>query len=196
MGTLQQALALPLHGDTPVLEDVPPPAKLERPENVLLDQQDGETPLVDARQVVKDGPDDDGGQPQAGFIEHEKPWFRHEAAPDGAHLLLAAGQCPRQLPLALTEPREEVEDPPEGLGPAPSRLDRPGAQLEVFPHRHGREELAALGHVRDAARADLRGPKAVKTLARELDAPAAERQQARHGAERRRLPRPIAADER
>src|SRR3972149_6995688 len=100
------------------------------------------------------------------------------------------------LPLPLREPREEIENPREALAPPPAGPARPGAQLEVLSHRHGGEELAALRHVRDTAGDDSRRIHAVEALARELDAPAAERQQAGDGPERRRLPRPVAADER
>ena len=77
------------------------------------------------------------------------------AAADREHLLLAAGERPRLLALALGEAREEVEDAVEILVDVAALLALVGAHLEVLEHGHPREDAAALRRLRDAHAHDL-----------------------------------------
>src|SRR5882672_4068219 len=125
--------------------------------------------------------------------EQEQPRAGHEAAADGAHLLLAARERARQLPLALAQAWKQRED---DLQRGRTRGAVARAQLEVLAHAHAREELAPLRHVSDAARDHLRAGSAVDALALELDPAAAQGQQPADRPQRRRLAGPVAADER
>ena len=168
----------------------------ERPEHVLLDEEDRHAVAVDRREVGEDGRDDDGRQPERGLVEHEEPRARHQRAPDRGHLLLAARERPGELPAALGQEREEREHALERLPPQAPALGAARAQLEVLEHGHRGEELAALRHVGDPARHDGRGRQPADPPALELDGAAAQREEAADRAERRRLARAVRADQR
>src|SRR5574341_1809217 len=191
-----QALARPLEPDRAVLEDVGAVGEAQRPEHVLLDEEDRHTIAVDRGEVGEDGRDDDGRQPERRLVQHEQARARHQRAPDRGHLLLAARERPGELPAALGEPRKEREDPRERLRARAPALGRPRPQLEVLEHGHRGKELAAFRDVRDPARDDGRGPEPADPPAVELDRAAAERDQATDRAERRRLAGAVRADDR
>ncbi len=116
--------------------------------------------------------------------------------PDRAHLLLTPGQRARQLLLAFLKPRKEPEHALEALRPATPPAAGGGAELQVVQHGHGREELAALRHMGDAAPHDLGRGEPAEARAFPLDESAANGQESGDGLERRGLPGPVAADER
>src|SRR6266542_2159772 len=91
VGAGQQAVAASLEGDAAVLEHVSTMAELQRAEDVLLDEENGEPAHIDALEIVEDRPHHHRREPQARLVQHEQPGSRHESAANGAHLLLAAG---------------------------------------------------------------------------------------------------------
>jgi len=124
--------------------------------------------------------------------------MRHQRAADRQHLLLAARQRAARLVAPLLQPREEAEDAPEvrpdlgALRPRP----RVGAHVEVFEHRHAREDAAALRRLADA---HLDAPvrrDAENVLALEADLSRADRPHPRDRAKRGRLAGAVAADQR
>src|SRR5687767_2124908 len=172
---LLEGLARAVEDDAAVLDDVRAVAQGQRARHVLLDQEDRRAARVDAPQVVEDEPHHHRGQAEARLVQQQQPGSGHEPAADGAHLLLAAGQRPRQLPLALAEPRKQREDVLEALR---ARAPLAGPELQILAHGQRREQLASLRHVRDAAGDDLRGGASVDAVTLELDAAAAHEQQA------------------
>src|SRR5687767_4661279 len=193
MATGLQFRSAAIEHDTAVLDDIAAMRELQRARDVLLHEQDGGPLPVDLRQILEDQLHHHGRQAEARFVEQEQARPRHQPAPDRAHLLLAARQRPRELTLPLAQAREEREHPVESSGPLSARG---GTELEVFSYAHGREELAALGHMRDAAAHDVGRRSPVDPLAVELDAATPRAQQARHRAQRGGLAGAVAADER
>jgi hypothetical protein len=119
----------------------------------------------------------------------------HEPAADRDHLLLAARQRPRELPLPLAEPREDREDALEPLALVRPRALRVAAEQQVVPHRHLGEELAPLRHLHDPALDDLHRRAAPERRAVERHRAGARPQDAGDRLQRRRLPGAVRADE-
>src|SRR5690606_19570961 len=109
--------------------------------------------------------------------------------------LLAARQGAGALLEALAQARKEAADPLEVLRPPLART-AVAAELEVLPHRQGREDVASLGHLDHAARDDafrrLRGDVLAVEPDRALERPA----DAADDVVERRLAGPVAAEQR
>jgi hypothetical protein len=79
--------------------------------HVLLDQEQCDAVAVDARDQGEEFLDQSGREAERGLIQDEQLGFGHQAAPDGQHLLLATGQRPGALALALRKAREDRKHP-------------------------------------------------------------------------------------
>src|SRR6185436_1473920 len=169
VGAGQETVARPLEHDAAILEHVAAVRELERARHVLLDEHDRGAAAVDRLKRLEDQLHRQGREPEARLVQQKKPRAGHEPAADRAHLLLAARQGAGELPLALAQPRKELEDALERLVP-PAPVRRAATELEVVAHRHGRKELAPLRHVRDSPRDDLARAETVEPCALELDA--------------------------
>src|SRR5260221_14159912 len=96
-------------GDAPVLDDVGAVGERQRESRHLVDEQDGRgfraQPLERREQIV------DPLRPEAErrLVEQQQPRPRHQAARDGEHLLLAAGEQPRALVQALAQTGKAVQ---------------------------------------------------------------------------------------
>ena len=132
-----------------------------------------------------------GERPSEGSSRISRLGRDSERAGDREHLLLAAGHGPRELVAPLGEDREEFVDP--GVV-----TDAPGvgAERQVLRDGHAGEELALLGHDRDAARDDLVRPEARELLAVEPDRAVGGSVQAHDGLDERRLPCPVRSEDR
>src|SRR5207245_10032323 len=119
---------------------------LERLRYVLLDEHHGHAAFADRRDDLEDPVDDDGREPERRLVEQEKGRFAHQAAPDRAHLLLAAGERAGQLTLALLQPREEEEYPLQIRAPPPPGPGPVSPQLEIVADAHVRDERAPFPH--------------------------------------------------
>src|SRR5262249_2537525 len=172
--------------DAAVLEDIAPMRELERPRHVLLDEDDRRAAAIDLLERLEDPLHRQRRQSEARLVEQEKPRARHEPAPDGAHLLLAARERAGELPFTLAQPRKESEDDLERLVP-PAPVRGAAAQLQVVAHGHRWKELAPLRHVGDPPRDDLARAEPVGPPALELDAAGAHGPEPADGAARGRL---------
>src|SRR3989338_8408402 len=81
--------------DGAVLDHVGAVGEPERAQDVLLDQEDRHAVAVDRGEVLEDGGEDDRREAEGGLVEHQEARARHQRAPDGRHLLLAAREGAR-----------------------------------------------------------------------------------------------------
>src|SRR6516162_7304550 len=80
---------------------------------ILLDQEDGETLLLEHADGLADLLDDDRGKTLGRLIEEKEPRARAQDAADGEHLLLAAGKLRALAREALLEIGKELENATE-----------------------------------------------------------------------------------
>src|SRR3954451_16711924 len=115
--------------------------ELQRLVSVLLDEQDGGTPRVDVADRGEHLLHEHRRQTERWLVEEEQAGVSHQGAADREHLLLAAGERPAKLALALPQAGKERVDAlqigGEGLAaPAPGG----GRDLEVLVDRQARED--------------------------------------------------------
>src|SRR5581483_469467 len=115
-----------------------------------------------------------------------------QRAPDGEHLLLAAGERAGVLLGALFQAREK----PEYARERPAAVTLLVSDDQVLAHRKMREDTPALRHERDAFARDHIRCEARNRLAEEPHGAFARRQEADHGVHARRLAGAVAAKER
>ena len=139
-----------LSHDPAALEHVAAAGEGERRLDVLLDEQEGESGPMERAERLEDALDHAGRESERGLVEHEQRGVRHEGAPDGEHLLLSAGERSRALPPALGQARKEIPHAGQTLAQSGAGAGPIGAQLEILLDAHLREEVAALGNLRDA----------------------------------------------
>ena len=97
---------------------------------------------------------DGGRKAERRLVEHHEVGLAHQAAADGEHLLLAAGQRAGRLALALRKLRKQREHAIEILRLVGARPRQHRAHLQVLQHGQRRKHLAALRHLADAEIAD------------------------------------------
>src|SRR5262245_58045899 len=107
---------------------------------VLLDQQDREALVLEPLEDAPDFPHDDGRQSLGGLVQQKHAAIREERSAERQHLLLAAGERTRQLPLTLREPGKQRKDPFE------REAVRSSANKQILLHRQRREDPATLRH--------------------------------------------------
>src|SRR5215471_9934441 len=95
---------------------------------ILLDQEDGETLLLEHADGLADLLDDDRGKTLGRLVEEKKPRTRAQDAPNGEHLLLAARKLRALARQAFSEIGEQLEDAIE-FEPAGPHL---GWQQKIF----------------------------------------------------------------
>src|ERR1700730_16428457 len=123
------------------LENASTVGHAERQLNVLLDEDDGDAAVpVDRGEHVGDLLDHARRQPQEGLVHHEDGRARHEAAADGDHLLLAAGEGARSLAFALFQAREQRFDLGQRLLASCPRGGVVRAEEKVLAHAQLGEE--------------------------------------------------------
>src|SRR5882724_650757 len=165
----------------------------ERQLDVLLDEEQGHAVAVDAADRLRQALDDLGREAEERLVDHEQPRPRHEAARDGDHLLLAAGQRVRRLAGARGDDREELGDALVfGLAGAAGRRVI-AAEPDVLAHAEVREEAPPLEHVGDAAADDAVSGQTRDGLALEGDG--ARAQQARDAVHQGGLAAAVGAEE-
>jgi diketogulonate reductase-like aldo/keto reductase len=190
-----QFLGRGLVHDLPVREDVHAVGEVERDANVLFDEQHGDAGVADVLDDLHDAVDDERCKPLGRFVEHEEVGAGDERASDREHLLFATREVAPAVLAALVEVLERIEHPLQV--PAVLRVRAPVArEFEVLGDGEPREDAALLGDEPDAALGGL-------DVAEVGDVHAAVRHRARprfdrpeDGAERRRLPDAVPADER
>src|SRR6266702_5917669 len=95
---------------------------------ILLDQEDGETLLLEHADGLADLLDDDRGKTLGRLVEEEEPRTRAQDAPNGEHLLLAARKLRALARQACSEIVKQLENAIE-IEPAGPHL---GGQQKIF----------------------------------------------------------------
>ena len=134
-----------------------------------------------------------GARPMDGSSISSSFGLRHQRAPHRHHLLLAAGQRPRELGAPLVEQREERVDALVVLLRRAAVQVR--AHLEVLEHAHRREQAAVLGDDRHPLRDPVARLLVGHVLAVEPDPAGARLHDAERRLQRRRLARRVAAEQ-
>src|SRR5882672_5411638 len=192
---VEKLLAGAAHDDAPVLQHIGAARDLEREGDVLLDQEDGEAALVQDADGMQYLLHDQRREAERGLVEHDQLGVAHQAAADGEHLLLAAGERAGELVAALAEAREHGEDVLEGAhGPVASAW-KERSHLEVLEHAQAGEDLPALRDLADAEVADRMRFQALDGIVLEENASAAGRLDAGDGANERGLAGAVRADD-
>src|SRR5262245_7158543 len=192
----QQLLAVAGERDRPRFEHVAVVGDRQRLVGVLLDQQHGRAAAVDLADDAEDLLDEHRREPQRRLVEQHQGRLRHQRAPDRQHLLLPAAERSRQLRAPFGQDGEaRVRALEGGLDPALVRA-HVGAHLEVLEHGQLREELAALGDVRDPAAHDRLARQPVDALPAKADRAARDRYQPGDALEGRGLAGAVGAEER
>src|SRR6266545_806895 len=127
------------------------PGELE----VLLDEQHGEPPALDAPDDLLDLQDHRGLDPLGRLVQQEELGAGEEDAGDGELLLLAPGEHAPLAPEQRLEPGEQLEDAVQVLpgtrNPvAAARAQPEEPDPEVLPHGEAGKDLAPLRHIADA----------------------------------------------
>src|SRR5207245_1537246 len=118
-------------------------AEVERPVDVLLDEQDGDAVLVpQPGDQLEDEPDELRRQPEGWLVEKKQARARHERAGDRKLLLLAAGERPGPRVEAPLQHREELEQTLAAGLDAVTERDR--AQREVLGDGQAGEDATSL----------------------------------------------------
>ena len=140
--------------------------------------------------------DDRRCQAEGQLVDEEDLGIWDQGLADRQHLLLAAGEVPRQLVDAIGQAGEEGQHPL--LGVAHGRVVlalEPAGQTQVVADGEGGEHAPAARHHHDATRRDLVGGKASELLASEHDRSRRRRQQPRDALEQRRLSGAVGSEE-
>ena len=113
----------------------------QRQRGHLVDQQDGHAVVAQFGEHVEQFVDHRRRQAERRLVEQQDARLRHQAAGDGQHLLLAAGEKPGAAGQPLAQPRKALEQRLE-LGLAIDILSRVGAEQDVVAARSAPETPA------------------------------------------------------
>src|SRR5215471_7505122 len=151
-GLTFQFLGGPVVNDGALLHEEHAWTQPQRGLDVLLDQQDRHTRLIDAVDFTPDLRNQPGHDALGRLVQDNQLGSHHQAARDGKHLLLAAGQRIAGLLEAFLEDREAAEDVFLTF-----RIAAPARQAdgEILLDRQSREDAAALRDITDAATRNL-----------------------------------------
>ena len=163
--------------------------------HVLLDQQDRDAGAVDLEQRLAQPFDQPGRESERQFVDHQQLRPRHDSAPDGAHLLLAARQRDRVLPLTLAQNRKKREHIVEIAPDLRVVAAQICAEQQVVVHGQSAEQPPPFRDVHDAARQHLIGGKRCDVLAGEPDMARGRRHQPGDRAQQGRLAGAVRSDD-
>ena len=128
-----------------------PLGQRERDVHRLLDDDDRHAGfLVHAVHDLEELADDRRRQAERQLVDHQQARVVHEHAGERHHLLLATGEVPGHLAVALAEDREHVEHLLEfGRDARFVVAEQPAGQAQVLLDGQGREHALAAGHQRE-----------------------------------------------
>ena len=124
---------------------------------VLLNEQDGDSLLIEFLDDLEHLRHDHGGKAQGRLVEHHEFWPGHDAAGDCQHLLFTAGEQAAVLTLALLQAGKHRIDPLKVLFNAVHVLAVAGADAQVLFHGELGKNLSGLRDLNQAGFHDLIG---------------------------------------
>src|SRR5438552_7626727 len=192
----EQVASGPREHDTAFVQQVGARSEREQSAHVLAGGEDREPAGRDGVHGLAEAVGHRALEPQERVVEAEEPRAGHEAASEGEHLLLAAGEDLGWRLLLVREDREEREDGPERLVTSRPRPRQEGAELEVLADGKRAEQTPPLGDHGEPARRDLVRRPPVDDLAAEPDHAGADRQEARERPQERGLARAVGPHQR
>src|SRR5271166_1855177 len=95
--------------DAPLLDHSDAIDEVEQGLEVLVDDEDRLTLVLEALETIPDFHADERSEPFGRFVQHDELGVGHQRAPDGEHLLLSAGELVAEIAAALSEAWEEAE---------------------------------------------------------------------------------------
>ena len=125
---------------------------VERPVDVLLDQNDRRALSRDGVEALIDVANDDRRQSERQLVAQQQPRIGHQAAADRRHLLLPARQRRRGQVAQFMQARKQLVDALEI--PRPGAL-AVGAEQKILLDRKARKQPASFRHHCDAQPHDL-----------------------------------------
>src|SRR5260370_1008045 len=184
--------------DVALVQDVKAMGERERHFQHLLDEQDGRPAPVDLAQDPGQVLDEDRGEALRRLVHQHELGARDEAARDGQHLLLAAGERLALLLVAIPKAREIGQHLfHHGAVVGRRAVGRAqDSQAQILGHAQVGQDPPLLGHIGDAGARHLVGGQLRELAAVEGDGAAARGDQPHDALERRRLARAVPADER
>ena len=140
-------------GDQPAdRKEISAAGQAKRQRRLLLDQNDGQSFLVEERKRAQDFIDDLWCKPKRRLVQQQNLRIGHQRTANRQHLLFATGQGACDLAEPLTHSREQIEYPRLATLKLGGVIEQIGAKLKIFRHRHRREDAASFRHQHDAAR--------------------------------------------
>ena len=106
----------------------------------MFDKQQGNAAFAQPGDNGKNVLDHLRGKAHRRLVEDQQPRAAEQGAVKGKQLLLATGQQPGKLMLALAQAREALEDLVHLAPDGDSVTPEPGTHLQVFQHRHSGED--------------------------------------------------------
>jgi hypothetical protein len=197
---LAQELGVLVHHDLAGLHHVAVGGDRQRHVGVLLDEQDRGALLVDLDDHVPDLLHDQRREAERGLVEQQVARLGHQRAPEGEHLLLAAGEVAGELLAALGEAREEGVDAVEVV-PQVAAVGGVAPDAQVLVHVELPEDPPALHDLGDPGTHRLRRVEPVDRFAVEGDGALGDLatvdvEQPRDGPQHRGLPGAVGAEQR
>src|SRR5215831_304289 len=155
-----------VEGDHSLSQAIDPLGDGQHLADVLLHDDERRALRADGQQDFVEALHDERRQSQRDLVHEEQSRIRHEPAPDGEHLLLAAREIGAELTTSVPQNREETVNTLERPWSGTTAI---GADLEIFLHRETREDPPALGHEHEPLTHESFGRQTGDRLARELD---------------------------
>ena len=177
----------------PLLDDRVPVGELDQRAEVLVDEQDGLTLVLQAGETFPNFEAQQRREPLGCLVENEQLGVRHQGAPDRQHLLFAAGQFIAHVASSFGELRKKAVDPVER--PSRGREARRGRRDQVLLDGEGWKDLPPLGNEPETSLRDSVWRQADQGQIVENGSPAARWQQPHDGVNGGRLAHAVAAQQ-
>src|SRR5579872_5259889 len=177
----------------PVLQDISVVDKIERPVDVLFDDDHRHPRAFQRRERFVEPVHDNRRQAERNLIEDDEARARHQGAADRKHLLLSAGHRDAALYLTLSKDRKQLVDRVQALTDR-SRISAARGDKKIFLDRQRRKYSTPFHAMRDAERCDTMRWRPHRVASRDAQSARRRRDRARNRARQRGLPRAIGAE--
>ena len=131
---------------------------------------------------------DDRGQPQRRFIDHEQPRLSHQSPADGQHLLFSPAEQTGLHLSPFPQDGKQAHDPFDSLSFGAPGVSRVSPQKKVFPDRHKRKEPSSFRNLNDSFGNHFVGRQPRNRLSQKRDGPGNGFHHPLNGVEKRAFP--------